>query len=374
MEATSIGAGSLPGNSEVQTANPADISADTGIALTPATTYYYRLVATNGTGTTNGKTESFTTSAFVAPEISNESLTAVGQSTVALSGMVNPEFQPVLRCEFVYQAGDAPLSAPCTTPDAREMGEAGAGVGTTVDLTGLVANTTYHYKILAENKIGVGEGTEETFTTLPTPPAVDTGNASAVTTHSASVTGTVNPSNSGQTEQDDTKYYFEYGQDTSYGKRTSPEPEAIGEGTSPIEETNTLGGLTPGRTYHYRIVASNDNNGTPQLAYGQDETFTTEPVPPGPNPLSNGSGEAPPQSTSSTSTAVVFPNLTTIAPVALVKEPGERTPSEVKSLTRAQKLNKALKACKRKKGAKRTQCEKQAHARYGKTVKKRGKK
>ena len=366
-EGTSIGAGSLSGTSQVQGATPADI----GGGLTPGTVYYYRLLATNGTGTTDGKTESFTTSAFVVPAISEEFPTAVGQSTVALSGIVNPEFQPVLKCEFVYTAGGAPLSAPCTTPDAEEMGEGAAGVGTTVDLTGLVANTTYHYKILAENKTGAGEGLEETFTTLPTPPAASTGSATAITTHSANVTGTVNPNNSGQPEQDNTRYYFEYGQDTSYGKRSFPEPEAIGEGTSPVAETNTLGGLTAGRTYHYRIVASNDNNGTPQLVYGQDEAFTTAGT--SPAPPSNGSGEAPPQSTSSTSTAAVFPNLTGIVPVAFVKERGEAAPSEVKSLTRAQKLKKALKACKKARGTRRAKCEKRAHARYGKTTNRKGK-
>ena len=370
MEATSIGAGSLPGTAETQTASPADIGADTGVRLTPNTTYYYRLVATNGTGRTNGETESFTTSAFVIPLVEEESLKAVGQSTASLSGLINPEFQPVLRCEFVYQAGGAPLTEPCT-PGAAALGEGGIGVGTEANLKGLVANTTYHYKVLAENKVGVREGLEETFTTLPTPPAVSTDGSTAVTTHSANVTGTVNPSNSGQPEQDDTKYYFEYGQDTSYGKRSFPEPEAIGEGTSPVAETNTLGGLIAGRTYHYRIVASNDNNGTPQFVYGQDEAFTTAGTPPA--PPSNGSGEAPPQSTSSTSTATVFPNLTGIVPVAFVKERGEAAPSEVKSLTRAQKLKKALKACKRSKRAKRLKCERRAHARYGKTTNRKGK-
>ena len=45
-----------------------------------------------------------------------------------------------------------------------------------------------------------------------------------------------------------------------------------------------------------------------------------------------------------------------------------------KALTHAQKLAKALKACKKKaKGAKRTACERQAHAKYGKSTKKKGK-
>ncbi len=373
VEAASIGAGSLPGTSEVQTANPADIGADIGGALTPATTYYYRLVATNGTGTTDGKTESFTTSAFVVPAVEAEFPTAVGQSTASLSAIVNPEFQPVLKCEFVYTAS-ASLSAPCT-PGAAELGEGGAGVATGVNLTGLLPNTTYHYKVLAENKIGAGEAPEEAFTTLPALPVASTGAATAITTNSASITGTVNPNNSDQAEQDDTKYHFEYGQDTSYGKRTLPATEAIGEGMSPVEETASLDGLIPGRTYHYRIVASNNNNATPQLAYGQDEQFTTAGSPPppltgGPNITPSSSAQAP------TPTPGAFPNLTAIVPVPATKEPGETTPSEPKSLTRAQKLSKALKQCKRDhRKSNRVSCEKRARGKYGpKTSKgKRGK-
>jgi hypothetical protein len=47
---------------------------------------------------------------------------------------------------------------------------------------------------------------------------------------------------------------------------------------------------------------------------------------------------------------------------------------KVKSLTRAQKLARALKACKKKpKGHKRAVCEKQARKRYGPLVKKKTK-
>ena len=44
-----------------------------------------------------------------------------------------------------------------------------------------------------------------------------------------------------------------------------------------------------------------------------------------------------------------------------------------KKLSRAQKLKAALKACHKKKGAKRTACEKTAHKKYG-PIKKKSKK
>jgi hypothetical protein len=372
-EGTRIGGGSLPGTSQAQGANPADI----GGSLTPNTTYYYRLIATDGTGTTDGRTKSFTTSAFMVPVVEGESLTTVGQSTASLSGLVNPEFQPVLSCEFVYVASGPPLTAPCI-PSAVELGAGSTGRGTAVNLEGLAANMTYHYKILTGNKVGVGEGPEETFTTLPTPPLASTGGASEVTTYSASVTGTVNPNNGGQTEQDNTRYYFEYGQDTSYGKRTFP--EAIGEGLTSIAETATLGGLASGRTYHYRIVASNNNATAPQLVYGQDEILTTLPPPLSPAPPGGGLGETPTNGTAAANTVQIatmntgmLPNLTAIMPIPLAKELGERTTSQTTSSSRAQKLTRALRACKKAGGAKRARCERHAHARYGKTTKRKGK-
>ena len=343
--------------------------------LQPSREYMFCLDATDVHGTALGEPVSFTTEA-AAPAIDAESATGVTQTDARLGAQINPENQ---ETSWQFKVGASTSYTPGTFPLTPGILTGFGDQEASIDLAheGLVlqANTEYHYEAIATDATGSTEGLtvqgDQTFTTLPTPPVVSTGGSAAVTTHSANVTGTVNPNNSGQPEQDNTRYYFEYGQDTSYGKRSFPEPEAIGEGTSPVAETNTLGGLTAGRTYHYRIVASNDNNGTPQLVYGQDETFTTAGTPL--TPPSNGSGEAPPQSTSSTSTAAVFPNLTGIVPVAFVKERGEAAPSEVKSLTRAQKLKKALKACGRSRGAKRLKCERRAHARYGKTTNRKGK-
>jgi hypothetical protein len=63
--ATVIGEGSLPGIFEGQTAGPVDL----GGVLEPSTVYYYRLVATNGTGTSDGAIETFTTEPLQAPLI-----------------------------------------------------------------------------------------------------------------------------------------------------------------------------------------------------------------------------------------------------------------------------------------------------------------
>jgi hypothetical protein len=296
-EATILTEGSFtgPGLSEAQIVGPVE----TGPVLTPSTTYYYRVVATNGTGTEDGKVEEFTTSAFVKPVVEGESVSAVAQTTATLSGVVNPEFQPVLTCEFEY-VGTAPLSAPCV-PGATGLGKGGTGVGTGANLVGLEPNTEYHYKLLAKNKVGLEEGLEETFLTLPDPPIVSTGVASSITPTTATIAASVNPGasalgilnpqlNSQAIAQDDTTYYVEYGGSTGYGQRTATGD--AGEGTSVKDETVSLAGLEPGRTYHYRLVASNLNDASelygsvygetlqPQVVYGQDATFETPATPP----------------------------------------------------------------------------------------------
>lgn len=96
----------------------------------------------------------------------------------------------------------------------------------------------------------------------PSAPAVTTGNTVAVSTTSESVLGTVNPNGS------PTHYYFDYGTSTSYGSQT-PVQDA-GTGASPVQESGSLNGLTPGTVYHYRIVAISPAG----TVDGGDQTFT----------------------------------------------------------------------------------------------------
>lgn len=99
-------------------------------------------------------------------------------------------------------------------------------------------------------------------------PVVSTGAASAVSQTAATLAGQVNP------EGLATTYVFQYGTTTAYGS-ASP-PASAGTGTAPDSVSLTLGGLSPGTTYHYRLAATN-SAGT---ANGQDATFTTAPVGP----------------------------------------------------------------------------------------------
>ena len=88
---------------------------------------------------------------------------------------------------------------------------------------------------------------------------------SGVTSSAATLNGNVNPE--GQT----TTYHFEYGTTTSYGT-TIPSPDgSAGSGTSAVNESSSLTGLTASTTYHYRLDATNGTGTT----NGSDQQFTT---------------------------------------------------------------------------------------------------
>ncbi|MBV9940772.1 MAG: PKD domain-containing protein [Solirubrobacterales bacterium] len=70
----------------------------------------------------------------------------------------------------------------------------------------------------------------------------------------------------------DTTWWIEYGTSTSYGNQTPASD--IGAGSAPVAVTGYLSQLTPGTTYHYRLVAKNSLGTT----YGYDYTFTTSPA------------------------------------------------------------------------------------------------
>jgi hypothetical protein len=67
----------------------------------------------------------------------------------------------------------------------------------------------------------------------------------------------------------DTTYWWEYGTTTGYGQQTAAVD--IGSGNAAVSVIDSLQGLAPGTTYHYRLVAQN-SLGT---EYGYDFTLTT---------------------------------------------------------------------------------------------------
>lgn len=100
-----------------------------------------------------------------------------------------------------------------------------------------------------------------------TAPSVSTGRVSNVTFSSATLAGSIDPR--GQ----ETNYVFQYGPTHSYGSQTPLSP--AGSGTKSISVSESVSGLQPLTTYHYRIVASSAAGTTK----GAERTFTTPEIP-----------------------------------------------------------------------------------------------
>lgn len=82
-------------------------------------------------------------------------------------------------------------------------------------------------------------------------PKVDTGPASQVTDNSATLHGEVNPMGSV------TGYHFEYGTTVAYGL-VAPSPDHLTGAQSTVLQVGwPIENLTPGTTYHFRLVATN---------------------------------------------------------------------------------------------------------------------
>ncbi|MGB2710588.1 MAG: fibronectin type III domain-containing protein [Conexibacter sp.] len=128
-------------------------------------------------------------------------------------------------------------------------------------------------------------------------PTAATGAASSVNDTQASVAGTVNP------QSQLTSYAFQYGTTTSYGQQSAL--ASAGSGTADAPVTADLAGLTPGTTYHYRVIATNASGTT----VGADQTFaTTGTAPPPATKPSATTGVATAAEGSATVTGSVTPN------------------------------------------------------------------
>jgi hypothetical protein len=88
-----------------------------------------------------------------------------GYSAV-LKGTVNPEGLNVTECKFEY---GTTVGYGTSVPCASLPGSGTGAVAVSANVSGLQANTTYHYRLVAVNSVGTGEGADEQLTTTNPP-------------------------------------------------------------------------------------------------------------------------------------------------------------------------------------------------------------
>lgn len=132
--------------------------------LNSGTTYHYRVIAINQTGTSVGSDESFTTTGTApapsaAPTATTGAADSVSSDAAHLTGTENANGQAT---QYYFEYGPTSNYGFETSPQPASGSTAGSA---TAWLNHLQPGTTYHYRLVAASAGGTALGADKTFTT-----------------------------------------------------------------------------------------------------------------------------------------------------------------------------------------------------------------
>jgi glycosidase len=225
--------------------------------------------ATDSTGLPlHGAFESrFTTgasSSLARPTINSSSASNIVISTATLNAAVTPNGSAT---SVAFEYGTS-ISYGSTT-SSQSIGSGNSPQSIATNISGLAANTTYHFRVIATNAQGTSYGTNQTFNTSTTLPQATTTAASFVTARTASLNGTVNPNGVATT------IHFEYGVQPNVLSNTTA-PQDVGSTSGNLDKWASIADLTPDTTYFFRVVATSGSD----VISGSVQSFTTLSVKP----------------------------------------------------------------------------------------------
>jgi DNA-binding beta-propeller fold protein YncE len=259
------------------------------------------------------------------------------------------------------------------------------------EICGAAPGTTYHYRVVAQTTDGTDDGTDQEFRTELAPPVVHTEAATPVTDNTATLKGGLNPGG-------EATYYFEYGtsacEASTCGTKTSPEGGPLTGATEQAVSVE-LTGLKSNTTYHYWAVAANSS--ASGGVHGEAMEFTTPKSAEELAKEEEAAATAKKQQEQEATQKLIEEHAKQVsqetaakeaaalaakkkqedeatAAAAKKKQEEEAANAKIKPLTRAQKLAKALRACKKEPKKERVSCEKLAKKKYGAAGKKANKK
>ncbi|MFI5005062.1 MAG: hypothetical protein ACHQE6_08610 [Solirubrobacterales bacterium] len=100
------------------------------------------------------------------PALAGGAASAIAETSATLAATVNPNDATLVECRFEYGPSEAyGQSANCATP----LPAGGAAQAVSAALSGLEANTTYHYRLVARSASGVERTLDATFKTSSPP-------------------------------------------------------------------------------------------------------------------------------------------------------------------------------------------------------------
>ena len=242
--------------------------------LLPDTTYFYRVVATNATGTTDGPVSETGFTTVATP--TTEAATGVTSTTATFHGTLTP-LTETPGAEAEYHFDYAQGSEDCTSGTSTTPTGAGPGKGpqpVEAEVTGLQPGATYSVCLVSSNVFGSeldAHTPQASFTTLAGPPSIESETATAITPEGVTLETTVNPNNQESTCS------FEYSTDPSLatGVTTVPCSQPLGPGGALVTGLATVTGLELHKEYFYRALATNASGTTTDPTVEHFETEAT---------------------------------------------------------------------------------------------------
>jgi RHS repeat-associated protein len=210
-----------------------------------------------------------------APIVTTKDASSIAETSATLNGGVNPNGKTT---SYKFEYGTTTAYGKTTTVKSLAAGVAEMPVAEA--LIGLLAKTTYHYRVWASSADGATLGADKTFKTGKTP-VVAGESATEVKTNAAKLKATVNPSGLV------TRFMWQYGKTTAYeiNKNEYEQPDTMWPyypsggglvpGTTPVPIERSIANLDANTTYHFRLLAKNENGTTTS----PDRTFVTSSAP-----------------------------------------------------------------------------------------------
>jgi len=264
--------GTTVGNQSIGSANSNQSISAYLSNLSQNTTYYFRTVAQNSFGTTYGAIMSFATNYQgqqqfgSAPIVNTNMAYSITQNSATLSGSVNPNNS---NTNVWFEYGTS-YALNYGQVGYQSVGSGNYNTNVTSYLSNLQPNTTYYFRIVAQNSYGTTYGGVVSFNTQYGPynnyyqpyqqynyyqpqinsaPIVYTNSASSIGSTYATLNGSVNP------QSYSTNVWFEYGPTQSLGYTAGY--QTLGMNNYLSNATAYLSNLSPNTNYYFRIAAQN---------------------------------------------------------------------------------------------------------------------
>jgi hypothetical protein len=257
---------SVNGCSSSQEFGAGQLSGGAGLTVSSDGTVY-------AADTEDGRIASFR----VSLEANTGTATEVEAKSALLHATVDPRGGEVTTCRFQYgRSKTYGRTLPCLNGAGEEVGTESTPITETIQLhaeaSGLKPGATYHFRLRARNSTGEEIHSEDVELETIALPLIEAAEAGEITAESATLKAKINPEGPAVTSCE-----VEWGTSTAYGGAVPCEPPSLPAGAEPVPIDAHLTGLQGQTTYHWRVVAR-DENGTEDST---DHTFVFLPGPPG---------------------------------------------------------------------------------------------